>query len=331
MAEEKGLEALSARNEMVEVIRRAVFPGSTGPEMALYVQKCKESGINPLSKRIIPVKFANKDGTSNISFIVTIDQLRTMSEQTGEYDGMDEPEYSEYFEMEYEEYDEATKRYAPVTMEVPGICRVRIYRKGITRPFVGVARWKEYYPGQKKGRQWRQMPSVMLAKVAEAAARRIAFPQRLANLYDSAEMDQAVEQIAPAATTGKPAISMPKSLQVPAPAAPVVDSGEVPDAETRSKNFWINENQEKRLYAIIKQSGVPVDYVKSYLQATKGSPHFYYVSWKKSGNAKSDYDRLCETLEKQPKYFDRYAPVTTAEPVAEEIPLPEEPAEEVAQ
>jgi hypothetical protein len=107
---------------------------------------------------------------------VSIDGLRLKAQRTGEYDGQDEPEFE----------------YAPdgsITL-----ARVRVYRKGISRPFVGTARWSEYVQTKKEGgptRFWSLMGHVMLGKCAEALAMRKAFPDELAGLYTDAEMMQA--------------------------------------------------------------------------------------------------------------------------------------------
>ena len=58
-------------------------------------------------------------------------------------------------------------------------------------PFGATARWDEYYPGDKQGRMWRNMPHVMIAKCAEALALRKAFPAELSGLYTDVEMQQA--------------------------------------------------------------------------------------------------------------------------------------------
>ena len=108
---------------------------------------------------------------------VAIDGLRSKAEETGRYDGQDEPEFSRE--------------------DGQLVARVRVYRKGITRPFVGVAYWNEFVQTYGRGdraeptRMWAQMPRHMLAKCAEALALRKAFPEELAGLYTSEEMGQA--------------------------------------------------------------------------------------------------------------------------------------------
>ncbi len=101
--------------------------------------------------------------------------MRSEALSTGEYDGQDEPEFGE----------------TQPGGGFPESATVRVYRKGIERPFVGIARWKEFYPGDGgSGFMWRKMPYHMLSKCAEALAMRKAFPQELGGLYAQEEMQR---------------------------------------------------------------------------------------------------------------------------------------------
>ncbi len=184
---------------MMETVRKTVFSNATDPELALFFHRCNVVGVNPLDGLIHPTKYQQKDGTSKVTFISSINLLRSKSDETGLYDGMDEPEYGDEIEQEYQEdvYENGKKvgNETKIIM-VPEWASVKIYRKDIGRPFVAKARWKEYYPGQLKGHQWRMRPYLMLAKCAEALARRLAFPDKLNQLYTEEEMVRATEELA---------------------------------------------------------------------------------------------------------------------------------------
>jgi phage recombination protein Bet len=188
---------------LIDTVRKTVFPDGTDAELALFFHKCNVIGVNPLDQLIHPTKFRQPDGTSKVTFITSINLLRSKSNEGGLYDGMDEPEYGDEIEHTHTD-DNGTN-----TIQVPEWALVRIYRKDIGRPFIGKARWKEYYPGAKKGHQWRQRPYHMLAKCAEALARRLAFPDKLNQLYSEEEMMSATEQLAgiEAPKSTKPAVS----------------------------------------------------------------------------------------------------------------------------
>lgn len=144
----------SKQKAIVDTVRKAIFPGATDPELMLYFHKCNTANVHPLSQLIHPMKFNTPDG-AKVAFIVSIDLLRSRSQDTNEYDGIDEPEYEGTILQPTEKEGD---------IEVPEKCTVRVYRKNISRPFTGIARWKEFYPGEKKGHQWRQKPYLMLAK-----------------------------------------------------------------------------------------------------------------------------------------------------------------------
>ena len=153
-------EDYSKQQMVVDTVKKSVFPTATDAELMLFFHKCQTVGVHPLDGLIHPLKFNSPEGPK-VSFIVSIDLLRSRSDRP-EYDGMDAPEYTGQMIINFNGED----------IEVPEMATVKIYRKDRSRPFVGTARWKEFYPGDKKGHQWRNKPYLMLAKCAEAQARR---------------------------------------------------------------------------------------------------------------------------------------------------------------
>jgi phage recombination protein Bet len=171
--------------EIIDVVKKMVFPfAPTEAELVVFLQKCKTAGVHPLDKKIYPVKFS---GT--MVFITSIDYMRSRAIASGVYDGCDDVEFS------------------GETDGHPDEAIVRVYRKNISRPFVGRATWKEFYPGDARGKMWNDKPRVMLGKCAEAQAYRKAFPDDFGQLYDGAEMDAVLEGATAKEKSGKPKIT----------------------------------------------------------------------------------------------------------------------------
>lgn len=164
--------------EHMRVVREGFAPTATKEEFDVLWAGARSRRLDPIRKQIHFVKRKDyaRGGVEVWSSQVSIDGLRGIAEATGKYDGQDEPEY---------EYD-AKDRLV--------LARVRIYRKDIGRPFVGVARWAEYVQTKQGGEpthMWVKMEHTMLAKCAEALGLRKAFPEPLAGLYTGEEMMQA--------------------------------------------------------------------------------------------------------------------------------------------
>ena len=159
--------------DQVDLVKRTIAKGASDDELALFVQQCNRTGLDPFSKQIYWIKRGG-----NASIQVSIDGFRVIADRSGELDGQ---------EVHWCGPDGA---WVDVWLakEPPAASRVLVYRKGCQRPFPGVARWAEYNAG---GNMWSKMPATMIAKCAESLALRKAFPQELSGLYTTDEMGQA--------------------------------------------------------------------------------------------------------------------------------------------
>jgi phage recombination protein Bet len=178
----------------IQTVKDTIFKGANDAELQLYFHKCLAVGCHPLDQLIHPSKFQDGQGGTRVVFLTTIDLFRARAQDTGEYDGQDEPEF-EYGELEEGDFIH------------PTYCRVNVYKKEISRPTVGTADWNEFYPTEaKKQFMWKKMPKVMLAKCAEAQGLRKAFPQALNKLYAEEEMMQAIRKSSLHPESTKPVI-----------------------------------------------------------------------------------------------------------------------------
>lgn len=172
-------------NEQIALIRSLVAKDATPHELELFLYQCKRTGLDPLAKQIYFQKYLDKKtGESKMTIITSIDGYRLIADRTGSYAGNDEPLFGE----EKEIITKDGKIFVPSR----AVCTVWKIVQGLRVSFSSTpAYWDEYYPGEYKGHMWRKMPHVMLAKCAEAAALRKAFPNDLSGIYIQEEMEQA--------------------------------------------------------------------------------------------------------------------------------------------
>ena len=158
--------------EHKRIVRDFFCAGASPAEFEVLWAGARARRLDPVRRQVHFVSRPDMDGRKVWSSQVSIDGFRSIAEASGKYDGQDEPEF------------ETDERDGVV------LARVKVYRKDIGRPFVGVARWIEFAQLKTNGdptRMWAKMPWHMLAKCAEALALRKAFPEELAGLYEPAE------------------------------------------------------------------------------------------------------------------------------------------------
>jgi phage recombination protein Bet len=275
-------EAEKQQKALMQVVRNTVFKGATDEELVLFFHICQSNNVNPLDRLIHPSVYKDRDGNRTVVTVTSIDLMRSRSVATALDNGMDEPRYEGALKIHAEEGE----------LEVPELCRVSVYKHGVERPYVGIARWKEFYPGEKRGHMWRKMPYIMLAKCAEAQARRLAYPKELGKLYEESEMQQATMMLAGMsnpAVTGKPDVTQPQEV-------------ESPTDDVRKTNKWISEKQEKLLYYECKKAKVDIDDLRAWVKLCLKKDHIYMVSW-----FKDEFNKILEHVKTKPTDFAGYA------------------------
>ena len=158
--------APTVTREQLDLIKRTVAVGASDAELELFLFDCQRRGVHPLDRLL---HFTKRGG--KYTPITSIDYLRTRAADTGEMAGSDDPVFDQ------------DARAATVTA----------YRltRGTRYGYTATARYGEYVPAPGSDGMWKKMPHTMLAKCAEALALRKAFPQQLAGLYVTEELDQA--------------------------------------------------------------------------------------------------------------------------------------------
>lgn len=190
-------------DEHMRIVREAFALGATQQEFEVLWAGAKNRGLDPVRKQIYFVRRFDTEARRYVwASQVSVDGFRSMAEATGQYDGQDEPDF------------ECDATGAPI------LARVRIYRKGISRPFVGVARYDEFVQTTKDGdptSMWRKMRFNQLAKCAEVAALRRAFPESLSGLEVPEEVPTEDTRTARDRTSKGPRLApAPVAQQLPA-------------------------------------------------------------------------------------------------------------------
>ncbi|MAQ95064.1 MAG: phage recombination protein Bet [Rhodothermaceae bacterium] len=174
--------------EQIDLIKRTVAEGTSDDELALFLEVCRTTGLNPFQRQIYAIMRetwnpATRRREPKMTIQTGIDGYRLIASRTGAHLGTDDIEFG------------------PVGEEGPEWARCTVYRlvSGQRAAFTATARWDEYVQrkrgqgGVDKGpsEMWSRMGHTMLGKCAESLALRRAFPAEMSGVYTREEMAQA--------------------------------------------------------------------------------------------------------------------------------------------
>ncbi len=194
--------------ERISLIQRTIAPSVTKDEFDMFIERCKQTGLDPIARQIYAISRYDKQvGGNKMTIQVSIDGMRLLAERSGKYAGQVGPLWCDE-DMQWKEVWLSNKP--------PLAAKVGVIRSDFKEPLFAVAKYASYVQTGKDNQVfglWAKMPDLMLAKCAESLALRRAFPAETSGFYTREEMGQADNEVIIEAQVSEvpPAAEKPKA------------------------------------------------------------------------------------------------------------------------
>lgn len=185
--------------EQRSLIKRTVAVDATDDELSLFLHIAAKSGLDPLQRQI---HFTKRNG--KVTTVAGIDGLQARAAREPDYEGLLHGVVCAKDEFVFDAAAGAIVKHSYNAFSDRGAVLgawATVKRRG-KLPFTVVVKFAEYNQGNSP--TWRQMPLVMIDKVARSSALRMAFPEAFSSIYEPAEMDQAQGALPAAAPARAP-------------------------------------------------------------------------------------------------------------------------------
>lgn len=197
---------------IIKVLGDSLYPGAKEASIRMVLSYCKAAGLDPMLKpvHIVPMSVKKPGGGYNDYewrdvIMPGIGHYRTQASRSGQYVGKSEPRFGE----------DVAKKIGSIELTFPKSCTVTVFRMvgGQKCEFTATELWLENYATAGKDKpepnaMWKKRPYGQLAKVAEAQALRMAFPELTGGANTAEEME------------GKPMLEEQELVAPVPPAAP---------------------------------------------------------------------------------------------------------------
>jgi phage recombination protein Bet len=181
------------------VLTDAIWPAAkTAESVMLALEYCRARKLDPFKRPVHIVPMWNNALRREVETVWPgISELQTTAARTGQWAGMDPPEWGPMKRRRFEGTvgKRGEERQVRAEVEFPEWCSVTVYRfiGGQRCAFAEPVYWEEAYARQGRtdvpNEMWQKRVRGQLHKVAKAASLRAAFPEEGGNDYTAEEME----------------------------------------------------------------------------------------------------------------------------------------------